>query len=62
VRVEAQLNLANLQFDRSRQAVLEMYKLWFEAHKNQTVLSSGAVVAYAAVTAALIQVPTRTSA
>jgi hypothetical protein len=37
---------------------LEMYKLWFEAYKNQPVLSSGAVVAYAAVTAVLIPNPT----
>jgi hypothetical protein len=45
VRVESQLEStraelerSDIQLQRGREAMLEMYKLWFEAYKNQTVL------------------------
>ena len=49
--------LANIRYQRTREAILEMYKLSFEAYKNQTVLSSGAVVAFTAITAGVLPEP-----
>ncbi len=56
-QVKVELACSESRIQMSREAMLEMYKLWFEAYKNQTILSSGAVLAFAAVTAALVPDP-----
>lgn len=50
---------ARHKLEQSREAARESYKLRFEAYRSQNILCSGAVVAFAAITAALISNPQR---
>lgn len=56
-RLQAKKEIAELGLRSAREAALEGLKLEFEAHKNVTFLGSGALVAYAVVTANLFPGP-----
>lgn len=56
-RLLAEKEIADLKWRSAREAALEGLKLEFEANKNLTFLGSGALVAYAVVTANLFPDP-----